>query len=92
MSEKMTKLELSQRLNELANEVMKPWHEIHSMVLKADGQHNRIMGLGIKVNSFKVFDAIRTLAKNYEDEWNHDKKGEFVDINRAEPEEQENEE
>ena len=58
----------ARRIKELARDIMKPWLEIHSLILKLDGHHNRLMGKGIKFISQEMHDVILELADEINNE------------------------
>ncbi len=66
----MTKTEAAKRFRELANEVMKPWSEVHAILLAVDGRHNRLFveGCAVKSPSLAVYDALTTMANALETE------------------------
>lgn len=76
----MNKLEAAKRLKELATEAFKPWSEVHGLVLKMDGSHNRIWGLGIKHHTMKLCDSLRQLANSYIQEHDREQKDKYINI------------
>lgn len=64
--------EIARQIKKLARNIREPWNEINNLILRLDGNHNRLRrkdrGKNIKIKSYEICDIINELAEEIENE------------------------
>lgn len=60
--------EIARQIKKLARNIREPWNEINNLILRLDGNHNRLKGKDIKIKSYEIYDIINELAEEIENE------------------------
>ncbi len=80
MEQNKNKMEVAQRIRELRVIAWQPWFELQGLILRLDGNHNRIHNRGIKHYTVQLCDALDKLITDLEREYSCTEKSTLIEL------------